>query len=69
MNWQLRIGRNIAKLRHDKNMTQKELANSIGISVRHLRRIEDGEILHPNVKVLVRIAYVLGVTINELEKE
>lgn len=65
----IQTGRNIEKLRHARNRTREQLAEGAGISVSYLTRIEEGKILHVHVKTLARIAYVLGVTIDELEKE
>lgn len=36
------IGRKIAKLRQEKNLTQKELAEKARISVSYLKKIEEG---------------------------
>ncbi len=65
----IQAGRNIEKLRHARNRTREQLAEEAGISVSYLTRIEEGKIRHIHVKTLARIAYVLEVAINELEKE
>lgn len=62
----LGIGRNIARLRQAKSLTQKELAGSAGISIQYLSRIEEGNCPRPHVKTLSRIAYALGIAIDEL---
>ena len=60
------LGKNIAKLRRAKNLTRKELAEKVGISVSYLSRIEEGNCPRPRAKTLSRIAYALNVTICEL---
>lgn len=65
----IQIGRNIAKLRYAHSLSRQELAEEAGISVSYLIQIEEGRIQHIHVKTLARIAYVLEVAINELEKE
>jgi len=60
------IGKNIAKLRQAQNLTQKELAERAGISVSYLSRIEE-KLKKPHFKTLSRIAFALGVNLNELE--
>ena len=47
------------------NLSQHDLSVTLGISVRHLRRIEHGEVA-PNAKLLSRIAKALVVTVSEL---
>jgi transcriptional regulator with XRE-family HTH domain len=46
-------------------MTQVELARQVGLSSRHLRRIEKG-LSAPSADLLVRIAHVLGVSVDDL---
>jgi transcriptional regulator with XRE-family HTH domain len=65
----LGIGRNIAKLRQAKGLKQKQLAEKAGISVSYLSRIEEGSCPQPHIKTLSRIAFALGLGINELEIE
>ena len=59
-------GTNIARLRQAQGMTQKELAERAGISIRYLSRIEEGNYLSPHIKTLSRVAYALKVTLSEL---
>lgn len=65
----LGIGRNIAKLRRAKNLTQKELARMAGISVSYLSRIEEGDFPTPAAKTLARIAFALKSTVENLQDE
>lgn len=58
------VGRNIAKLRQDNNLTQKELAEKVGVSVSYLSRIEEGK--SPGIKTVAMIANALGVRAEDL---
>lgn len=62
------IGSNIKKYRKLKSLTQKELAEKVSISRSFMSQIEKG-ISNPSDENLIKIADVLGVTVNELEKE
>ncbi len=62
----MEIGRKIAKLRQEKNLTQKDLAKRAGISESYLSRIEEGNCHRPHNKTLSRIAYALMVTMEDL---
>jgi transcriptional regulator with XRE-family HTH domain len=46
-------------------MTQVELARQLGLSSRHLRRIEKGQSA-PSADLLVKTARVLGVSVDDL---
>ena len=61
------LGRNIAKLRTERGLTQRELAKHSGISESYLRRIETEHYSVP-IKTLTRIAVALGVSLNEIFK-
>jgi transcriptional regulator with XRE-family HTH domain len=64
---QLRIGKFIAKLRHDKNLTQEQLGTKIGVSSKTISRWENGNYM-PDISLLEPISKELGVTISELLK-
>jgi len=55
----------IKLLRHRKGMTQKELAEKIGVPQQSISRWETGEVI-PKIDKLKLIAKVLGCTINDL---
>lgn len=59
------IGANIAKLRKEKNMTQEQLANLVGISYQAVSKWENG-LSSPDVSSFPLLADVFGVTIDEL---
>jgi transcriptional regulator with XRE-family HTH domain len=61
----MEIGRNIANYRKLKRLTQKELAETIGMSRGHIVAIERGRRI-PKIKTLARIAECLGVDLELL---
>lgn len=58
--WARRVGANVRRLRKARELTQEDLAGEAGIGMRHLGRIERGEI-SPTVDILAKIAVVLRV--------
>ncbi|WP_311516257.1 helix-turn-helix transcriptional regulator [uncultured Anaerococcus sp.] len=62
------LNENIKRLRKEKGLTQKDLAVKVGVSITFISQIENG-ISKPSDENLKKIADVLGVTVNELEKE
>ena len=59
------IGDKIVAIRKEKNLSQVELANSIGMEDSSLRRIEKGKV-NSTILMLKRIAEGLGVSIEIL---
>lgn len=53
-----RFGRNVARLRSGRNLTQEELAENIGVSPRYLRSVEAGE-YYPSLPTLARLKAAL----------
>ncbi len=53
-------------LRCKKRLTQTELAQQCGLSQSYINELENGKKLNPSFKVLMKIAYVLGVDIKQL---
>lgn len=58
---------NLRRLRHVKKMTQEELADGAGLSVRYVGAIERADV-SASVTVLGRIAEALGVEAADLVK-
>ncbi|MBH5384982.1 helix-turn-helix domain-containing protein [Bradyrhizobium diversitatis] len=58
---------NLRRLRHVKKMTQEELADGAGLSVRYVGAIERADV-SASVTVLGRIAEALGVEATDLIK-
>lgn len=59
------VGRKIAKLRKNHNMTQLELADEMGISVQAVSNWERGNSM-PDISKLPELAELFGVTIDDL---
>ena len=62
------IGDNIHKYRKIRNLTQKELGETIGISNTYLSDIETGR-TNPSIKTLKKIAKGLEINYMELLKD
>ena len=62
---QLEIGKRIAECRRDKQLTQDELANRIGITAQALSQYERG-IRYPDVAILKALCVSLGVSADYL---
>lgn len=62
---QKKIGRFIAKLRKEKNLTQKEISEKLGISEKTISKWECGKGL-PEVVYMEPVCDILGITVNEL---
>ncbi|MBI2393712.1 MAG: helix-turn-helix transcriptional regulator [Deltaproteobacteria bacterium] len=59
------LGRRIAELRRDLGLTQEQLAETLGVSVRYVQYVEAGE-ENLTVQTLVRIANNLRVPVADL---
>lgn len=53
-----KIGKNIKKLRLEKEMTQKELAGIVGVSFQTLSKWEHGY-CYPDIEYLPKLAFFL----------
>lgn len=56
---------NLRRIRHDKQMTQEELADRAGLSLRYIGSIERADV-SASVTVLGQIASALGVDASDL---
>ncbi|MGV2184086.1 helix-turn-helix domain-containing protein [Rhizobium rhizogenes] len=56
---------NLRRIRHEKNLTQEDLAEQAGLSMRYVGAIERGKV-SASVTVLGRVADALGVDPCEL---
>jgi transcriptional regulator with XRE-family HTH domain len=54
------MARNLRRIRHDQNLTQEELADRAGLSMRYIGAIERGDV-SASVTVLGQIAEALGI--------
>ncbi len=62
---QEKIGKFIASLRKEKNLTQQELAEILGVSDKSVSRWENGKTM-PDLSLMQPLCQELGITINEL---
>lgn len=62
---QEKIGKFIMELRKKKNMTQKDIADMLGITDRAISKWENGRGL-PDHSLILELASILGVSVNEL---
>lgn len=62
---QEKIGRFISDLRKEKNMTQLELANKLGITDRAISKWENGKCM-PDYSVIEQLCHELDITLAEL---
>ena len=62
---QIKIGKFIAMLRKDNNMTQLELANILGVTDRAISKWENGRGL-PEVSLIVPLCRALNISADEL---
>lgn len=61
----LSIGENIRKYRKQKDMTQEQLADRLGVTYQSVSRWENGT-TYPDIELLPSISQMLGITIDEL---
>ena len=61
-----KIGGEIAKARENKGLSQRQLANAIGISNAELSKIESGERETPNPKILKKISKHIDLNYNDM---
>ena len=62
---QMEIGKFIAELRKEKNMTQQELANKLNITDRAVSHWENGRSM-PDAGIMLELCKALGINVNEL---
>ena len=62
---QIKIGRFIATRRHERGMTQRELAEALGLSNRTISKWECGDGL-PELANILPLCELLGITADEL---
>jgi transcriptional regulator with XRE-family HTH domain len=56
----------LAEVRRSRGVSQQELADAIGVSLRTYRRLERGKINDPGVRILHNCAIALGVSLYEI---
>lgn len=60
------LGKNLRRLRKNKLLTMKELADKSGTAPSYISDLENEVIKKPSVEKLIKIAAALGVSMNEL---
>lgn len=61
----VKIGRFLSELRHERELTQEQLAERLGISNKTVSRWENGNYLPP-VEMLMELSELYGISINEI---
>ncbi|MEG0899537.1 MAG: helix-turn-helix transcriptional regulator [Oscillospiraceae bacterium] len=61
----IKIGKFIAQLRYDNNMTQEELGEKLGVTNKTISRWENGNYM-PSIEMLQMLSKEFAVSINEL---
>ena len=61
----MNVGKNIAKFRKEKNLTQEELAKKINVSPKTISSYENNKNL-PNIETLILLSQELDVSINDI---
>lgn len=62
------LSKNLRRIRLEKGITQVEMCRKIGVTQQTFSSYETGRKM-PRVVILVKIAEVLGVSVDELTKE
>ena len=62
---QLKIGKFIAECRKQKNLTQMQLAEKLGITDKAISKWERG-IAMPDTSIMLELCEILGISVNEL---
>lgn len=63
--WLMNIRDRLIELRRERNLTQQEMADAIGVHVNQIRRYEAGT-TQPSLDVLKKLAVSMNVTIDSL---
>lgn len=64
-NFYKKLGLNIKKLRNQRNLTQQQLADKIGIGLNFMGKIEVA-FSKPSIDTIIKIADALNVTVADL---
>ena len=62
-----RLGENLKRIRTEKDITQSDIAKSLGVSRGFVSNIENGK-TNPTLATIAKVAEVLGVSSSELLK-
>jgi transcriptional regulator with XRE-family HTH domain len=59
------IGENVKKFRENKNLTQEQLAEQLGVDRSHITKVENN-IKNPSIPLIQAMIKVLDCTLNDL---
>ncbi len=59
----------LARLRYERDVPQRELAEATGLSLRTLKRLELGEIPNPPIRYLANCALALGARLEDVAED
>ncbi len=62
---QIKVGKFIAALRHERGLTQEALGQKLGVTNKTVSRWETGSYM-PDIELLIPLGELLGVSVNEL---
>ncbi len=62
-----KLGQNLKKIRTKKDITQTQLAETLGVDKSFVSNIENGK-TNPTLSTITNLAKVLGISTNELLK-
>jgi len=62
-----KLGRNLKRIRSDKNMSQGDIARALGVDRGYISNIENGK-RNPTLATIQKLANALGVSADELLK-
>ena len=62
---QIKVGKFIAALRHERRLTQEALGQKLGVTNKTVSRWETGSYM-PDIELLIPLGELLGVSVNEL---
>lgn len=63
-----KFGEKLRSLRTQRGLTTRELGELLGVNQSHVTRMEQGKRI-PNVAMVVKIAAVFGVTVDQLVQD
>ena len=64
---QIKLGRNLKRIRTQKNITQGDIARTLKVGRSFITNIENGK-TNPTLATITRLAKAVGVSTNELLK-
>lgn len=62
----MELNEKIKKYRRGKKISQKQLAQETGVSTSYIQQLELGQKVNPSLEVLIKIAKILDVDLNDL---